>query len=94
MKDEAFRQTVLPDRASAVPTRKLLEPGLTAQMGSHAVHGGAIIISCSLSLSQELLALYTKKGMAAHASILVWRVLWTEEPGGLTVQESQRVVHD
>ena len=24
-----------------------------------------------------------EKGMATHCSILVWRVLWTEEPGGL-----------
>ena len=26
-----------------------------------------------------------EKGMATHPSILVWRILWTEEPGGLTV---------
>ena len=24
-----------------------------------------------------------EKGMASHSSILVWRILWTEEPGGL-----------
>ena len=24
-----------------------------------------------------------QKGMATHSSILVWRILWTEEPGGL-----------
>ena len=24
-----------------------------------------------------------EKGMAIHSSILVWRILWTEEPGGL-----------
>ena len=29
--------------------------------------------------------------MATHSSILAWRVLWTEEPGGL---QSQRVGHD
>ena len=23
------------------------------------------------------------KGMASHFSILAWRILWTEEPGGL-----------
>ena len=23
------------------------------------------------------------KGMATHSSILVWRIPWTEEPGGL-----------
>ena len=34
-----------------------------------------------------------EKGMAAHASILAWRILWTEEPGGLQPRESQRVGH-
>ena len=24
-----------------------------------------------------------EKGMAIHCSILAWRILWTEEPGGL-----------
>ena len=24
-----------------------------------------------------------EKGMATHSSILAWRILWTEEPGGL-----------
>ena len=24
-----------------------------------------------------------EKGKATHSSILVWRILWTEEPGGL-----------
>ena len=24
-----------------------------------------------------------EKGMAAHSSILAWRIPWTEEPGGL-----------
>ena len=32
-----------------------------------------------------------KKGMAIHSSILVWRILWTEEPGGLQSMGSQRV---
>ena len=25
-----------------------------------------------------------EKGMAAYSSILVWRITWTEEPGGLS----------
>ena len=29
--------------------------------------------------------------MATHSSILAWRVLWTEEPGGLQSRGSQRV---
>ena len=32
--------------------------------------------------------------MATHPSILAWRILWTEEPGGLQSMESQRVGHD
>ena len=32
--------------------------------------------------------------MATHSSILAWRVLWTEEPGGLLSMGLDRVVHD
>ena len=28
-----------------------------------------------------------EKGMATHFSILAWRILWTEEPGGLQSME-------
>ena len=35
-----------------------------------------------------------EKGMAAHSGILVWRILWTEEPGGLQSMVSHRVGHD
>ena len=35
-----------------------------------------------------------EKGMAAHSSILAWRIPWTEEPGGLQSMGSQRVRHD
>ena len=34
-----------------------------------------------------------EKGMAAHSSILAWRIPWTEEPGGLQSMGSQRVGH-
>ena len=34
-----------------------------------------------------------EKGMATHSSILVWRIPWTEEPGGLQSMGSQRVGH-
>ena len=33
-------------------------------------------------------------GMATHSSILVWRIPWTEEPGGLQSMGSHRVGHD
>ena len=32
--------------------------------------------------------------MAAHSSILAWRIPWTEEPGGLLSMGSHRVGHD
>ena len=34
-----------------------------------------------------------EKGMAAHSSILPWRIPWPEEPGGLQFTELQRVRH-
>ena len=35
-----------------------------------------------------------EKGTDTHSSILAWRILWTEEPGGLQSMESQRAGHD
>ena len=35
-----------------------------------------------------------EKEMATHSRILAWRILWTEEPGGLQSTGSQRVGHD
>ena len=32
--------------------------------------------------------------MAAHSSILAWRIPWTEEAGGLQLMGSRRVGHD
>ena len=31
-----------------------------------------------------------EKGIAAHSSILAWRIPWTEEPGGLQSMGSRR----
>ena len=31
--------------------------------------------------------------MAIHSSILAWKILWVEEPGGLQSMWSQRVRH-
>ena len=44
-----------------------------------------------LSLGQED---PLEKGMAIHPSILAWRILRTEEPGGLQAIGSQRVRHN
>ena len=35
-----------------------------------------------------------EKGMATHSRILVWRISWTEEPGGLQSTGLQRVRHN
>ena len=35
-----------------------------------------------------------EKEMAAHPSILAWKIKWTEEPGRLQSMGSQRVGHD
>ena len=35
-----------------------------------------------------------EKEMAAHYSILAWKITWTEEPGRLQSMGSQRVGHD
>ena len=43
----------------------------------------------SLSLEDPL-----EEEMAAHSSILPWRIPWTEEPGGLQSVGLQRVRHD
>ena len=43
----------------------------------------------SLGLEDSL-----EEGMAAHSSILAWRIPWLEEPGGLESTGLQRVRHD
>ena len=35
-----------------------------------------------------------EKEMAAHSSILAWKIPWTEDPGRLQSMGSQRVGHD
>ena len=35
-----------------------------------------------------------EKEMATQSGILVWRISWTEEPGGLEFMVSQRVGHN
>ena len=35
-----------------------------------------------------------EEGMAAHSSILAWRIPWTEDPGRLLSMGSERVGHN
>ena len=41
-----------------------------------------------------ILMFKVKKEMATHSSILAYRILWTEEPGGLLSMQSHRDRHD
>ena len=41
-----------------------------------------------------MLFLSLEKEIATHSSILVWKIPWTEEPGGLHSMGSQQVSHD
>ena len=40
------------------------------------------------------LGLSLEKAMAPHSSTLAWRILWTEEPGGLQSMGSLRIRDD
>ena len=35
-----------------------------------------------------------EEGMVTNSNILIWKIPWTEEPGGLQSMGSQRVGHD
>ena len=39
-------------------------------------------------------SVHREKEMATYSSILAWRILWTEKPGGLLSIGSHRVRHD
>ena len=54
----------------------------------------ASILQCSTLFIVQLSHPYRVKAMATHSSILAWRILWTEEPGGLLSIGSHRVGHD
>ena len=51
----------------------------------------AILETCIQSLGQED---PLEKDMATHSSILVWRIPWTEEPGGLQSKGPKRTQYD
>ena len=43
------------------------------------------LLACTHALEKEV---------ATHSCALAWRILWTEEPGGLLSMGSHRVGHD
>ena len=68
------------------------EPGIRASLVVQWVKNPpAMQETWVLSLGQED---PLEKGMATYSSILVWRIPWTEETGGLQSMGSQRVRHD
>ena len=42
----------------------------------------------------SIMHILLKQEMAAHSSILAWKIPWTEEPGGLQSVGSKRVRHE
>ena len=65
-----------------------MEPSGTAQDW-----GGPLSDPSSVVLGSRF-CVSLKKGMATHSSFLAWKILWTEEPGGLQSMGSRRVGHD
>ena len=67
-------------------------------METHSIILGQLDLSASVGPwagAQRALSYSSlEEGMATHSSILVWSILWTEEPGGLQSIGSQSVRHD
>ena len=58
-----------------------------------AIHGVAKSRT-RLSNWSDLTMFSAEKAVAPYSSTLAWKILWTEEPGGLQSMGSQRVGHD
>ena len=70
------------------PLISLIRASLVAQMVNHLP---TMWKTWVLTLGWEDLL---EKEMAAHSSILAWKIPWTEDPGRLQSMGSQRVGHD
>ena len=53
-----------------------------------------LVIVCVFCGSWEVQSAALEKEMAAHSSVLAWRIPGTAEPGGLPPMGSHRVGHD
>ena len=71
--------------------------GWIGRLGTSLV---AQMVKCRLSAMQETQVQSLgwedplEKEMAAHSSILAWKIPWTAEPGRLLSMGSQRIGHD
>ena len=79
----------------------VLQPGIELRPSRLGFPSGSVVKN--LPVIQELQETWVRslgwedplrKGMASHSSVLSWRILWTEEPGGLQSIGLQRVGHD
>ena len=55
------------------------------------VYSMVTIVNKTVLYIGKFLEEHMEKAMAPHSSTLVWKIPWTEEPGGLQSMESQRV---
>ena len=62
----------------------MLPQGLTSKESAYSAGDAGLIPGLEDPLEEE---------MATHPSILVWKIPWTEKPGGLQSMGSQRVGH-
>ena len=93
------RQILLPLSHPGSPFRGIITPPLIHTLESEAAVSVAQTVK-NLSAVQETQVGSLgqedplEKGMATHSSILAWRILWTEKPGGLQSMRLQRVRHN
>ena len=78
----------LPDLSD--PGMEPRSPALQADSLLSEPPGQSFFLGTSAQIS---ISLFSCK-METHSSILVWRIPWTEESGGLQSMGSQRVGHD
>ena len=60
----------------------------------HLIHEGPGAIPSFKTFLSFMNRLLAEKTMAPHSSTFVWKIPWTEEPGGLQSMGSLRVGHD